>query len=205
MEEKKPKGLDITRLIIAIIVILIGVMAVFYTIAGTVGMFESANEEDTMSGLVFLFIIPIFIMGIAFACIGVRWIKKYNKIKNIPLIDRKTDIVTPIGVSIVAIFFLGYTSVPLVVYYVFDLIEAIMKNNMVKKAKVNNTPNNITTKPQVDESSTANTNSVQVENNISNSSNSNNLKHYCKHCGHEVDYRYARFCEYCGNEIEYNK
>lgn len=202
MEKKKPRALDIIRLIIAIIFVCIGILAVFYIVAGTVGMFTSADEEDTISGLVFLFIIPIFVIGIVFVFIGVRWIKKYNRNKNIPLIERKTDIATPLIISALAIFFLGYVGVPLVVYYVFDLIEAIMKNNLINKAKVNNTPNNPTTNPQVDENSTVNTNNMQVENNVSNLSN-NDGKHYCKHCGHEVDYRYARFCEYCGKEIEY--
>ena len=205
MEENKPKALDIIRLIIAIILICIGVLAVFYTVAGTIGMFTSADEEDTISGLVYLYIIPIFVIGIVFAFVGVKWIKKYNMNKNIPLIERKTDIATPIVISILAIFFLSYASVPLVVYYVFDFIEAIMKNNLVNKSKINNTSNNSITSSSVYVNSTSNTNNMQSENNVSESSNIDNGKHYCKNCGHEVDYRYARFCEYCGSEIEYKR
>ena len=61
MEDKKPRVLDILRLIIAILV-LVGSVAVGFSLAWAVNaLFNDA--EDGFSGLIFLFIFPLFIIG----------------------------------------------------------------------------------------------------------------------------------------------
>ena len=133
MEQKKPRVLDISRLIVALLVTIAGVLFVVSIVSGTIDLFNGTGEDDTISGLIFIFLIPIFIIGLVFASIGIRWIAKYAKIKNKPLIERNTSIIMPIIVGVVAGIFLQLLSLPIIVYCVMDLIEAIMKNNLKKK------------------------------------------------------------------------
>ena len=181
MEDKKPRVLDILRLIIAILV-LIGSVVVGLSLAWAVNdLFNDA--EDGFSGLIFLFIFPLFIGAFVYAIIGIGWIKKYNKNKNIPLIQRRTTIAEPIIKSVISAIFLTYASIPLIIYWVFDLIEAIKRNKLAEKIK------GTKSEPQFK----------------TNETNPISDKHYCKYCGGEIDCKYARFCEHCGAEIEYRK
>ena len=83
----------------------------------------------------------------------------------------------------ISAIFLTYASIPLVIYWVFDLIEAIKRNKLAEKIK------GTKLEPQFK----------------TNETNPISDKHYCKYCGGEIDYKYARFCEHCGAEIEYRK
>jgi len=181
MTDKKPRVLDILRLIVAIIVLVGSIYVGISLVLAINGVFNDA--EDGFSGLIFLIIFPLFIALFAYAIIGINWIKKYNKNKNIPLIKRTTNISEPIVKGIVAGIFLMYWAVPLIIYWIFDLIEAIMRKNLAEKLQA--------TKPEP-EFRTNETHPITD-------------KQYCKNCGHKVDYKYARFCEYCGTEIEYRK
>jgi len=81
-------------------------------------------------------------------------------------------------------FFIAYTfALPLILYWSLDLIEAIMRKKYKEKLKESNSQPEFKT----------------------NETNPISDKHFCKHCGKEVDYRYARFCEHCGAEIEFRK
>lgn len=181
MEDKKPRVLDILRLIIAIIVLLGSLYVGISLVLAINNVFNDA--EDGFSGLIFLIIFPLFLAVFVYAIIGVNWIKKYNKTKNIPLIQRTTNIVETIVKGVVAGIFLTYLAIPLILYWVLDLVEAIKRKNLAEKLRGN--------KPE-----------PQFK---TNETNPISDKHYCKYCGKEVDYRYARFCEHCGAEIEFRK
>ena len=181
MEDKKPRVLDVLRLIIAIIVL---VGSLYVGISLVLAINNVFNDvEDGFSGLIFLIIFPLFLAVFAYAIIGVKWIKKYNKTKNKPLIERSVNIAEPIVKGVVAGIFLTYWAIPLIIYWVFDLIEAIMRKKLAKKIRGNKSEPDFKTRE---------TNPIAD-------------KHYCKYCGKEVDYRYARFCEHCGAEIEFRK
>ena len=88
MEDKKPRVLDILRLIIAIIVL---VGSLYVGISLVLAINSAFNDvEDGFSGLIFLIIFPLFLAVFVYAIISINWIKKYNKTKNIPLIQRTT-------------------------------------------------------------------------------------------------------------------
>lgn len=181
MEDKKPRVLDILRLIIAIIVL---VGSLYVGVSLVLAINNVFNDvEDGFSGLIFLIIFPLFLAVFVYAIIGVKWISKYNKTKKIPLIQRTINIAEPIVKGVLAGIFLTYWAIPLIIYWVFDLIEAIMRKKLAEKIRG--------TKPEP-EFKTNETHPIDDPNR-------------CKYCGKEVDYRYARFCEYCGKEIEYRK
>ncbi len=180
MEDKKPRVLDILRLIIAIIVLVGSLYVGISLVLAINNVFNDA--EDGFSGLIFLIIFPLFLAVFVYAIIGINWIKKYNKNKNIPLIQRTTNIGEPIVKGVVAGIFLTYWAIPLIIYWALDLIEAIMRKNLTEKIKGNPEPQFKT-----------------------NENNPISDKHYCKYCGNVVDYKYARFCEHCGAEIEFRK
>ena len=182
MEDKKPRVLDILRLIVAILTFVGALLVGITLLLGIYGLFTD-NHEDGFSGLVFLIIIPLLIGVFVYAIISIKWIKKYSKVKNTPLIQRTITTGESIVKIVIAIFFLSYACVPLVIYWLFDLIEAIKRENLAKKIRESNS------EPQFK----------------TNETNPISDKHYCKYCGKEVDYRYARFCEHCGAEIEYRK
>ena len=182
MEDKKPKVLDILRLVIGILTFAGALLVGVYLFAGLYSLFTD-NHEDGFSGLIFIILIPYMIGAFAYSIIGFKWIKKYNKIKNTPLIERTVGIGESIVKIILAGFFMSYLSIPFIVYWGLDLIEAIMRKKLAEKIRV--------TKPEP-EFKTNETHPIDDPNR-------------CKYCGKEVDYRYARFCEYCGKEIEYRK
>ena len=181
MEDKKPRVLDILRLIIAIIVLAGSVYVGISLWLAINSVFNDA--EDGFSGLFFLVIFPFFLAVFVYVIIGINWIKKYNKTKNVPLIERSINIAEPIVKGVIAGMFLTYWAIPLIVYWGLDLIEAIMRKKLAEKLKVS--------KPEP-EFKTNETHPIDDPN-------------CCKYCGKEVDYRYARFCEHCGAEIEYRK
>lgn len=181
MEDKKPRVLDILRLVVAIIVL---AGSVYVGISLWLAINSAFNDtEDGFSGLIFLIIFPLFLAVFAYTIIGINWIKKYNKTKNIPLIQRSINITVPIVKGVVTGIFLKYWAIPLIVYWALDLIEAIMRKNLAEKIKGN--------KPEPD----FRTNETHPIDNLNR----------CKYCGKEVDYKYARFCEHCGAEIEFRK
>jgi len=181
MQDKKPRVLDILRLIIAIIVLVGSLFVGVSLVLAINNVFNDA--EDGFSGLIFLIIFPLFLAVFVYIIIGINWIKKYNKTKNIPLIQRRPTVAMPIIKGVVSALFLREACIPLVVYWVFDLIEAIMQNHLIKKIQAN--------KPEPE----FRTNETHPIDNLNR----------CKYCGKEVDYRYARFCEHCGAEIEFRK
>ena len=69
MEDKKPKILDILRLIIAIIV-LVGSLYVGVSLVLAINNVFN-NAEDGFSGLIFLIIFPLFLAVFVYAIIGV--------------------------------------------------------------------------------------------------------------------------------------
>ena len=181
MEDKKPKVLDILRLVIAIIVL---AGSVYVGISLGLAINSAFNDaEDGFSGLIFLIIFPLFLAVFVYAIIGLKWITKYNKTKKIPLIQRTNNIAETIVKCVIAGIFLKYWAIPLIVYWALDLIEAIMRKNLAKKIRETKS------EPQFK----------------TNETNPISDKHYCKYCGGEIDYKYARFCEHCGAEIEYRK
>jgi hypothetical protein len=182
MEDKKPKVLDILRLIIAILTFAGAVLVGISLFIAVYDIFTT-NHEDGFSGLIFIFIIPLMVGTIVYSIVGLKWIKKYNKIKNIPLIQRSVGVGESIVKIVVVGFFIGYLCIPFVVYWLFDLIEAIMRKKLAEKIRE--------TKPEP-EFKTNETHTIDDPNR-------------CKYCGKEVDYRYARFCEHCGAEIEFRK
>ncbi|MBQ7797540.1 MAG: hypothetical protein IJ458_04255 [Clostridia bacterium] len=182
MEDKKPRALDIARLIIAIIT-LIGALIVGIYLFLSVYQLFIYDGEDTISGLIFIFIIPLMIGAFVYSIISIKWIKKYNNVKTIPLSQRTTTTGECIVKIVLAIFFLSYLCIPFVIYWSLDLIEAVMHKQLAEKLKQSKH------EPQFK----------------TNETNPISDKHYCKYCGKEVDYRYARFCEHCGAEIEFRK
>lgn len=182
MEDKKPKVLDILRLIIGILTLAGALLVGIYLFIEVYNLFTT-NHEDGFSGLVFIIIIPLMIGSFAYSIVGIKWIKKYNKTKSLPLIQRTSTTGESIVKIAISIFFLSYLCIPFVAYWMLDLIEAIMRKNFAEKIKATKS------EPQFK----------------TNETHPISDKHYCRHCGNVVDYRYARFCEYCGKEIEFRK
>jgi uncharacterized membrane protein len=177
MKDKKPKVLDIFRLIIAILIL---VVAILVMVSLCIAVREMFTDDEGMSGLVFLFIIPVFIGAVVYAIVGIMWIRKYFKVKNKVLSERKASTAEPIIKSIIAGIFLKYISIPFIVYWIFDLIEGIKYSNWAKN------------KVDGPEFKTNETHPISSENK-------------CQYCGMTVDYKYAKFCEHCGAEIEFRK
>ena len=178
MEDKQPKVLDILRLIVAVLTLICSlVVAVSLWLA-----IRKLISKDDIGGLVIILLIPLFIGVIVYFIISIKWIKKYNKVKRMTLLERNTNVGETIIKIIISIAVLTYTCIPLAVYWGLDLIEAIKRNNFKKKWDALPKP----------EFKTNETHPITDN------------KH-CKNCGKEVDYRYARFCEHCGTEIEFRK
>lgn len=182
MEDKKPKVLDILRLIVGILTFA-GAVLVGISMCISVYDLFTYDGEDSISGLILIFIIPLMICAFAYSIIGMKWIKKYGKTKNMPLIQRTVSVGECVVKIVLTGIFFTYWAIPLIVYWGLDLIEAIMRKNLAEKLKVS--------KPEP-EFKTNETHPIDDPNR-------------CKYCGKEVDYRYARFCEHCGAEIEYRK
>ena len=177
MKDKRPKVLDIFRFIIAILVLVVAIIVMVSLCIAVRNLFA---DDEGFSGLIFIFIIPLFIGALVYVIIGIIWIRKYFKIKNKVLSERKSSIAKPIVKSIIAVIILSYVAIPLIVYWIFDLIEGFKYANWTK-SKVNSP-----------EFRTNETHPITSENK-------------CQYCGMRVDYKYARFCEHCGAEIEFRK
>ena len=182
MEDRKPRALDVLRLIIAILTLLCALFVGLVMCWVAYDLF-TYDGEDTISGLVLLFAIPVMIGVFAYSIVAVKWIKKYNKNKDIPLIKRTVEPGECVVKIILAIFFLSYICIPFAVYWTMDLIEAIKRKKLCAKLKAKNIE-------------------VQYKTNETHPINEPNK---CSHCGAVVDERYARFCENCGAEIQYRK
>lgn len=182
MESKKPRVLDFLRLIIAILTFVGALIVAIYMVLAICWLFSSDNE-DGFSGLIFIGLIPLIIGALVYAIIGFKWIKKYNKTKNIPLIQRSVGLGECIIKMVISVLFLTYLAIPFVLYWALDLIEVLMRKNLAEKM--------LKSEPK-SEFRTNETHPIEGANR-------------CKYCGKEVDYRYARFCEHCGAEIEYRK
>ncbi|MBQ3502706.1 MAG: zinc ribbon domain-containing protein [Clostridia bacterium] len=181
MEDKKPIVLDVLRLIVAI---LTAVASLFVAIVFVLALKELLNDtEDGFSGLIFLVMAPIIVGAVVYFVTGIKWIRKYFKTKNTPLVQRKTNASIEIVKVVLAMFFLSYYCVPLVVYWGLNIIEAVRKSNLIKKIKAQNS------EPKY----------------ITNETHPIDEPNKCKYCGADVDERYARFCQHCGAEIEYRK
>ena len=178
MKDKIPKILDVLRFIIAILTLIASILVIITLVVAVRNLF---TDDDGMSGLIFLFIIPLFVMSVAYLIITTHWIRKYFKIKNIPLSKRKTSIVNPIIKSLILGFILTYLAIPLVLYWLVDLMEGIKYSNWSKRL-VENMPD-------------FKTNETNPVTNINK----------CKYCGGVIEYKYASFCEHCGAETEYKK
>ena len=182
MEDKKPRVLDILRLVVGILTFAAALLVGIYLFAGLYSLFTD-NHEDGFSGLIFIVLIPYMIGVFAYSIIGLKWIKKYNKIKNSPLLQRTIGVGESIVKIVLAGMFLSYLCIPFVVYWGLDLIEAVMRKKLADKIR------GAKTEPEF---KTNETHPIEDKNR-------------CKYCGNMVDYRYARFCENCGAEIEYRK
>jgi len=182
MEDKKPRILDILRLIVGLLTFAGALFVGGFLFLWFYGLFTGAYE-DAFSGLVFIFIIPLIVGTFAYSAMALKWIKRYGKNKNIPLIQRTTKIGESVVKIVVVGVLLNYLSIPFVIYWGLDLIEAIMRKNLAERIKNSNPEPTFKT----------------------NQTNPIGDKHYCRNCGSVVDYRYSRFCEYCGAEIEYRK
>ena len=188
MEGYKSKVLDKAKLVIAIIMLSIGILSAVYAVIYTIMFNFWMNGGEEVSGLAFIFIIPMFVFGIIYIFIAIRGIKHYKKYKNVPLIERETDKKFSIAmIALNAILSCGvytiiYTAL-IIVYYILSLIEAIKKDNL-KKYLNNNQSSNI-----------SNLSDNQSMHNYS------DTKNYCKYCGNKIDDKDSKFCAYCGNQI----
>ena len=182
MADKKPKVLDILRLIVAIIT-LVGALVVGIYLFISIYRLFTYDGEESISGLVLIFLMPFVIGAFGYGIIALKWIKKYKKIVNTPLIQRTNTIGECVVKIILWLLFLKYFAIPFVVYWGLDLIEAIERKSLSKKLNAQ------TIKPEYKTNETHPIDEV----------------HKCEYCGAEVKEQYAKFCEHCGAEIKYRK
>jgi len=125
MNNKNRKGLDIIRNVLSIIMLVLGIVLCVWAIGGT---FQTLSEDEA-SGLAFLFIIPGLIYGIALCVLGCIGIIKHYKHKNNENYVKRINVTITIVKMILSLVVLTIFSIPLIVYYICDLIEAKMISN----------------------------------------------------------------------------
>lgn len=118
--DKKTKVFDITRLVMGVLAIVLGIILLF-----VVGIYYNNLLESSAAGAILgLFMLP-FILAIMACCIiniilGMLEVKKYIDNKNIPLEDRKLKKGGMFFKMIIAIIGL---SLPMIVAYICDINE----------------------------------------------------------------------------------
>lgn len=118
--DKKTKVFDITRLVMSVLVIVLGIILLF-----VVGIYYNNLIESSATGAILGLLMMPFILAIMLCCIiniilGIFGVKKYIDNKNIPLEDRKLKKGGILFKIIIAIIGL---SLPMIIVYICDLIE----------------------------------------------------------------------------------
>lgn len=193
MENSRPKGLDTIRLVIAYILAILGsvVLGILLWVILFAWIGASDGEDGATIALIFtiIVIIPATLIALVYPIFGFIHVKKCKKNKDIPLIDRKTSIPLTILKMLVSLVLL-YGSIPLLIYFLCDLIEAIKRNSLLKQG-VGSNQIKFKTESQIEQSTDPLANP--------------DSKHFCIYCGNEITSRYAKFCEHCGKEIEFRR
>ena len=191
MNTKKTKFLDITRFIIALLVL----VATLLVLAWSLYIIVSAQigKGNGLEGLIVIIAVPLMIVAFIYIFFGIVWIVKYNTNKHILLTERKFDIIMFI-LAIIAGIFLRWASIPLIVYYVLDLTELIVKKSAIKKtAQTNEILYN-----------TVKANSEELQNQSLDEQYNAGNKSYCPNCGAEINAN-SNICKYCGKSITSQK
>lgn len=155
-------------------------------------MLSAGDKEDgaTVALIFFLVIIlPVALVCLVYPIFGFMHIKKCENNKDVPLIDRDTSIPLTILKMLVSLVLL-YGSIPLLIYFLCDLIEAIKRNSLLKQGVATNQIKFKTESP--------------IEQSADPLANPD-VKHFCMYCGKPITSRYAKFCEHCGKEIEFRR
>ena len=123
----KTKGLDITRLIMSILAIVLGILLLI-----VVGNYYNDLRNSSAAGLVLgLLLLPIIFLVMACMIInlvlGIMGIKKHLDNKNIALEKRKIKKGGIIFKTIIAIIGL---SLPMIIVYICDIVEYNNQNSI---------------------------------------------------------------------------
>ena len=176
MEDKKPRVLDILRLVWSIVLIIAataGIIGLFYVWAKTKypndsdGKFYSKLERI---GAIFGIIILIVIICFAIRAIATR----YMRFKDVALVDRDIPVAEPIIKMAVCFFVFLPVLIIFGPYWILDLIEAVKCKNLKEKLGV--------------------VSGAKTDTDTTNSIEGNQ---YCENCGNVINAD-AKFCKHCG-------
>lgn len=196
------KGLDITRLILSILMLILGV---FVTIVLTSVTFATINdlktdEDAVFSGLLFIFIIPIVVIDVWYFVAGIKGIKKYRTNKITHLLDRKVNyhailsklIAIPVALLFFSFQLFVFIIVPLLPYFIClicDVVEAKRYEKLKKPATIQNVEQ-VNSQPKVEQERP----NIEMYSDLS-------KKKRCRKCGAKVDLN-TKYCPHCDNEFE---